>query len=169
MSNFLYFVSLVVYQWLKVKLLILWRNKLLLELESLLLSYLCRRKSNKGKWSTIIQCWANCEKKCKYVFWNRFDNRHFSLVDFVFPIQIMWQYLRIPKSLRRVHSKDCVRAWKCLTLKDNTLLGVVTWSALGKRNRPAKKRKRKWFEPWRYVCQYNGVCCTNAQLRSACC
>ena len=169
MSNFLYFVSLVVYQWLKVKLLILWRNKLLLELESLLLSYLYRRKSNEGKWSTIIQCWANCEKKCKYVFWNRFDNRHFSLVDFVFPIQIMWQYLRIPKSLRRVHSKDCVRAWKCLTLKDNTLLGVVTWSALGKRNRPAKQRKRKWFEPWRYVCQYNGVCCTNAQLRSACC
>ena len=66
-------------------------------------------------------------------------NRPFSLVALVFPIQIMWRYLRA-LSLCRVHQKDCVRAWKCRpTLEKNTLSGIVTWSLLGKQNRQAEK------------------------------
>ena len=48
--------------------------------------------------------------------WTKY-NRHFSLVDFVFPIQMMWQYLG-DVNFCRVRSKDCVRAWKCPTFSD---------------------------------------------------
>jgi len=56
-------------------------------------------------------------------------NRPFSLV--------MWVY-RGDLNPCRLHQK-CVRAWICSTLKENTLLGIVTWSVLGKQNRQVKK------------------------------
>ena len=35
--------------------------------------------------------------------------------------------------------KERERSWKCPILKGNTALGIVTWSALGRQNRQAKK------------------------------
>ena len=53
----------------------------------------------------------------------------FSFDLFRLSIQIMWRY---PEGLNlcRVLWKERVRACKCPTMKDNTLLGIVTWSVL---------------------------------------
>ena len=74
------------------------------------------------------------------VVWKHVLHVYFVFVQpidlFRLSIQIMLRYLE-GLNLCRVLWKDWVRACKCPTLKDNTLLGIVTWSVLGKPNRQA--------------------------------
>lgn len=66
-------------------------------------------------------------------------NGPFWLADFVFLMQIMWRHLFWTC---RVRQKYRVWPWKCPTLKENALLGIVKWSQcigktkVGKRKRP---------------------------------
>ena len=61
-------------------------------------------------------------------------NRPFSLVDFVFPIQVMWRFLG-GLNLCRI----LLQRLRAKTLKESTLQGIVAWSVLGTQNRQAKK------------------------------
>ena len=81
-------------------------------------------------------------------------NRLFSPVALVFPIQIMWRYLRA-LSLCRVHQKDCVRAWKCRpTLEKKHSLGYRHMIFIGKTKWKSGKgptsRKVLMDFSWRY-------------------
>ena len=75
-----------------------------------------------------------------FFLWN-FDGRRTGSV--VFPTQIMWRYpgesflskldiFMVARSLLNEHHKD------------SNLLGIVTWPALGKQNRQAKKEGLLW-------------------------
>ena len=76
-----------------------------------------------------VRKWCLLESSC---------NRPFSLVDYVFPVQIMWRYpgeyflskldiFTLENSLFNEHDKD------------SNLLSIASWSVLGKKNRQAKK------------------------------
>ena len=82
--------------------------------------------------------WVMRQVDCKNSWKTIRRNRPFSLVDFVFPMQVMWRYLG-GLNLCYIHYKDCVRAWKCPTLKENTLQGIVAWSVSGTQNRQRKR------------------------------
>ena len=46
--------------------------------------------------------------------------------------EVVWTFVAF-------YYKDCVRAWKYPTLKENTPQGIVAWSVLGTQNRQAEK------------------------------
>ena len=66
------------------------------------------------------------------------NNRPFSLVQFVFPIQIMWRYSR-EYFLSKLDIFMFAHSLPNKQDKDSNLLGIVTWPALGKQNGQAKK------------------------------